>query len=61
MAKFTYILRKDRETKGAVLYNEFDANGKQLDSYTGKVANQYFRKHAFEGDIPNEVTVTVEY
>jgi len=61
MTEFQYKLVKVRETKGAVLYQEVDANGKALDAYSGKVGNQYLRKTAFKNGIPSTLTVTVEY
>lgn len=61
MSEFKYKLVKVRETKGAVLYQEVDENGKTLDAYNGKVGNQYIRKTAFKIGIPDTCTVTVEY
>jgi hypothetical protein len=61
MQTFTYRLQKARETKGAVLYDEIDANGKKLDGFTGKVGNQYIRKSSFPNKIPDTLKVTVEY
>jgi hypothetical protein len=61
MTTFKYLLMKTRETKGAVLYQEVDEKGHDLDAYNGKVGNQYFRKTAFNDGIPAKITVTVEY
>jgi len=60
-SSFTYKLRKVRETPGAVLYQEHDGAGKDLDQHSGKVNTQYFRKSAFTGSIPSNLEVTVTF
>jgi len=50
------VMVKERETKGAVLYNAKDLAGKEI------APTQYFRKTAFEGgSIPDEITVTIKW
>lgn len=50
----------ERETKGAVRYQETDNNGNELDIANGaKVGTLYLRKTALSGVIPANLQVTI--
>jgi hypothetical protein len=62
MAQIKVKFRRERETKGAVLFKEVDENGKMIESmYDGKIGSVYIRKTALAEVIPNEVSITVEF
>ena len=50
----------ERETKGAVRYQEVDSDGKvkTIEDYT--IGTLYVRKSALEGKVPQKLTLTVE-
>ena len=50
----------ERETKGAVRYQEVDASGQPVEQTAALVGTLYIRKFRFAGDIPSKITVTVE-
>ncbi len=49
----------ERETKGAVLYKEVDANGRVVDFQRAKIGSIYLRKSKLM-NVPTKITVTVE-
>jgi len=50
----------ERETKGALRYQEVDDNGVPLEQVWAKVGTLYVRRTAFErGAIPKQLTVTI--
>lgn len=59
MPKTTVKFVLDRETKGAVRYQEVDDNGTPVtDDAKGCVfRNLYVRKSALKGEVPKQVTV----
>lgn len=54
----------ERETKGAVRYQELDALGKPIDTRTNMdaaiIGTLYIRKAALNGQIPVRIKVTIE-
>ena len=58
---FTVRMALERETKGAVRYQELDAAGKPVEAMDGaKIGTLYVRKSAFSGQAPTSIQVTVE-
>jgi hypothetical protein len=53
----TFVLEK--ETKGAVRYQEVNAEGKAIEQAESVVGTIYLRKTALDGKIPQRVTVTI--
>jgi hypothetical protein len=54
-------MRLERETKGALRYQEVDEAGQPVEQVWAKVGTMYLRKTAFErGAAPQSITVTVE-
>jgi hypothetical protein len=49
----------ERETKGAVRYQEVDSDGKALDILDSIIGTLYIRKTALNGQAPKTVTVIV--
>lgn len=61
--KATVTLTFERETKGAVLYKEVSAEGKEKGMYDPgcAIGSLYIRKQILNGGkIPNTITVTLE-
>lgn len=59
----TVTLVFEKETKGAVRYQEIDANGQPVDYSTGHIVTLYVRKSAFAaagGKAPAAIRVTIE-
>ena len=56
----TFIL--ERETKGAVRYQEVDDKDQPIEMTAAKIGTLYIRKTAFEvgGNVPKRLIVTVE-
>jgi hypothetical protein len=50
----------ERETKGAVRYQEIDEKDKPLDVAAAKIGTLYIRKATFSADAPKRIKVTVE-
>lgn len=55
----TTLMVFERETKGAVLYKEVDANGRTVDFQRAKIGSIYLRKSKLI-KVPAKITVTVE-
>lgn len=49
----------ERETKGAVRYQEIDDKGAPLEVTAAKIGTLYVRKTAFRADAPKRIKVTV--
>lgn len=61
MAKIIAIFTVERETKGAVRYQEIDVKGNILEMGDSKIGTIYVRKTAFNSPtFPQKITVTVE-
>lgn len=58
--KATVRMALERETKGAVRYNEVDAEGAPVDKDAAVLTNLYIRKSALQGAAPAKLTVTIE-
>jgi hypothetical protein len=59
-AEFTVKMRKVRETPGAILFQEVDNDGKDVDSKSGLLNTMYVRKLSFVA-VPSHIVVTVQY
>lgn len=60
--KFEVKANKVKETKGAVRYEEVNADGRYVDYTNAKVGVFYIRKSAFaETEIPDQVQLTVSW
>jgi len=62
MATFNLTFKRQRETKGAEVYMEVDADGNEIaDDAAGKVVGTlYLRKSALNGTTPQTLKVKVE-
>jgi hypothetical protein len=60
--KFSAEFVLERETKGALRYQEVDDKGQPVETVWAKIGTLYIRKTAFERgtEPPNRLTVTVE-
>ena len=60
--KFTAEFLLERETKGALRYQEVEDKGQPVETVWAKIGTLYIRKTAFERGVepPNRLTVTVE-
>lgn len=52
---------KEKETKGAVKYQELDAKGQPVQGGDYVIGNLYIRKTAFNGSFPEKITVDVSW
>ena len=61
-AKISAQFVLERETKGALRYQEVDDKGQPIEVVAAKIGTLYIRKTAFEagGDVPKRLKVTVE-
>ncbi len=60
METFKVNMKKERETKGAVLYKAVDKNGVFVETmHDVPIFNIYIRKTALNGEIPAAIAVTV--
>lgn len=50
----------ERETKGAVRFQEVNADGKALDMQEAAIGTLYVRKSALGGTIPQSLTITIQ-
>lgn len=58
--KLIALMVLEKETKGAVRYNEVDGSGAQMKGDHAILANIYIRKAALDGEAPKKLTVTLE-
>jgi hypothetical protein len=56
IAKFQF----ERETKGAVRFQEIDDTGKVLDMTAAAIGTLYLRKSSLDGQVPQSITVSIE-
>jgi hypothetical protein len=62
--EFTVKIILERTTPGALFYRESDGRGGTYsapNSPGSKIGTQYIRKSAFNGQAPNEISITVKY
>ena len=62
MAKFKVIFKFEKETKGALRYEEVDEKGEAIEQAWAKIGSLYLRKSAFErgAAYPQSLHVTIE-
>jgi hypothetical protein len=60
--KITAEFALERETKGALRYQEVDDQGKPVETVWAKIGTLYVRKTAFQRGVepPNRLRVTIE-
>lgn len=56
----TIKFHKERETKGAVRYQEIDQNGIALGMQESVVGTLYIRKNKIVGNIPERIELTIK-
>ena len=62
MPSMTIKFGKERETKGAIRYEELNDHGAVISNmYAAKIGKVYFRKDAFKGGYPEKLTLKVEW
>ena len=60
MTNITAKFVLERETKGAVRYQEVDASGNPLEMTAAKIGTLYIRKITFgNAEIPKSITLTI--
>lgn len=58
---FSCVMTLNRETKGALRFEETDENGRPVPFETARIGQLYCRKTAFNGSgFPTTIKVTVE-
>lgn len=60
MSNFTINMLLERETKGAVRYQEVDTEGKEVPMDQAQIGTLYIRKRALETPPPKAVQVSVK-
>lgn len=57
----TVTFKMEKETKGAVRFQEVDGNGEVLDYADAVIGTLYMRKSALQGAVPSEVKATFSW
>ena len=60
MTTLTAKFQFERETKGAVRFQEIDEAGTVLDFKEAAIGTLYLRKSALNGQVPTMITVSIE-
>lgn len=53
-------MKFERETKGAVRFQEVDSNGNAVEVVDGVIGTLYVRKTALGGKVPTTLTLTIQ-
>jgi hypothetical protein len=59
MTTLTAKFQFERETKGAVRFQEIDETGKILDMTAAAIGTLYLRKSSLNGQVPQSITVNI--